>query len=103
MKRRIEMFVSLALVATALCCCSAAQANPEVYTGTLIASEAVAGSGAGRINIRIVSYTSDAEKTSLVEAFKNSQNEGLTRLRRMNKGFINIEGQPGRKVYAVLS
>lgn len=94
--------MSLALVAATLCCCAAAQANPEVYTGMLIASEAVAGSGAGRMNIRIVSYTSDAEKTSLVEAFKKKQNDGLTLLRSMNKGFIGIEGQPGRKIYAVL-
>jgi len=103
MKKRIEALVVLALIVTALTCNVGAQANPEVYTATLIASEAVAGSGAGRINIRIVSYSSNDEKTSLVEAFKKSQNDGLALLRGMNKGFINIEGQPGRKVYAVFS
>jgi len=53
-----EAILFLALIVTALCNV-AAQTNPEVYTATLIASEAVAGSGAGRINIRIVSYCSN--------------------------------------------
>ena len=80
-----------------------AQDNPEVYTAMLIASEAVAGTGAGRINIRISSYTSDAEKTSLVNAFKKSEQDGLVLLQAMSKGYINIEGQPGRKINAVFS
>jgi hypothetical protein len=80
-----------------------AQDSPEVYTAMLIASEAVAGSGAGRINIRIVSYTSDTERTNLMDAFKKSEGEGLALLRTLTKGYINIEGQSGRKIYAVFS
>ncbi len=80
-----------------------AQNTPEVYTAMLIASEAVAGSGAGRVNIRIMSYTTDAERTSLKEAFQKSQADGLALLKTMSKGYINIEGTSGRKIYAAFS
>jgi len=43
------------------------------------------------------------EKTSLVNAFKKSEQDGLELLRSMSKGYINIEGQPGRKINAVFS
>lgn len=79
-----------------------AQATPEVYTATVIASEGMAGA-TGRMNIRIVSYTTDAEKSRLLEAFQKSSEDGLALLRTMGKGFINIEGQPGRKIEAVFS
>ncbi len=82
---------------------AAAQSAPEVYTAMLIASEAVAGSGAGRINIRIISQSSEVERKNLKEAFQKSDAEGLALLQSMSKGFINIEGQPGRKVFAVFS
>jgi hypothetical protein len=78
-----------------------AQDNPEVYSATLIASEGLAGGTAGRIVIRIGSQTSAAEKTTLQEAFKKNQQDGLALLRTMSKGFINVEGQPGRKIFAV--
>jgi len=80
-----------------------AQSTPEVYTGMLIAAEAVAGSGAGRINIRVVSYTSEVERKNLKEAFQKSDADGLALLQTMSKGYINVEGQPGRKIYAVFS
>ena len=103
MRKSIENIISVILTAVALCSCVLSQAAPEVYTGMLIASEAVAGKGAGRINIRIMAYTTDAEKTSLKNAFQKSQDDGMALLRTMDKGFINIEGQPGRKIYAVFS
>jgi hypothetical protein len=81
---------------------ASAQGGPEVYTATAIASEGLPGS-TGRISIRIVSYTSDAEKNSLLEAFKKNPQEGMALLRTMSKGFINIEGKPGRKIEAVFS
>ena len=103
MTKPMKTVVSLVLAAVALCGCALAQGPPEVYTAMLIASEAVAGQGAGRVNIRIVSYTTDAEKASLKQAFQKSQDDGLALLKGMDKGFINIEGQPGRKIYAVFS
>ena len=103
MRKQINTVVSLALVVAILCFSLPAQDFPEVYTAMLIASEAVAGQGAGRINIRIMAYTSDAEKAALKTAFQKSQDDGMALLRGMDKGFINLEGQPGRKIYAVFS
>ena len=102
MGKMIKPF-AIALLVLATVTAAIAQNEPEVYSAMLIASEAVAGSGAGRVNIRIVTYTTDAERKSLTEAFQKSQDEGLALLRGMNKGFINIEGQPGRKIFAVFS
>jgi len=82
---------------------SSAQSSPEVYTGMLIASEAVAGSGAGRLNIRIVAYTSEVERNNLKDAFQKSDGQGLALLETMSKGYINVEGQQGRKIYAAFS
>ena len=79
-----------------------AQGAPEIYTATVIASEGLAGS-TGRISVRIVAYTSDAEKTNLLAAFKKDPQAGMTLLRSMSKGYINIEGQPGRKIEAVFT
>ncbi|HYX69453.1 MAG TPA: hypothetical protein VE825_09995 [Terriglobales bacterium] len=98
--------VLLISVAIALCCWSAspalAQDGPEVYTATVIASEGLAGS-TGRISIRIVAYTPETEKTSLLAAFKKDPQAGMALLRSMSKGYINIEGQPGRKIEAVFT
>lgn len=82
---------------------TSAQSAPEVYTGILIASEAVAGSGAGRINIRVVSHTTEAERNSLRDAFQKGDAEGMALLQTMSKGYVSIEGQKGRKIYAVFS
>ena len=81
---------------------ASAQSAPEVYTATAIASEGLAGS-TGRISVRIVAYTSDTEKANLLAAFKKDPAAGMTLLRGMSKGYINIEGRPGRKIEAVLT
>ena len=81
---------------------ASAQSAPEVYTATAIASEGLAGS-TGRISVRIVAYTSEAEKSNLLAAFKKDPAAGMTLLRTMSKGYINIEGQPGRKIEAVFT
>ncbi len=81
---------------------ASAQATPEVYTATVIAAEGIAGS-TGRINIRILSYTSETEKSRLLAAFQESSEGGMALLRSMSKGYINIEGQPGRKIEAVFA
>ena len=98
---------ALVLVALALCLGRAAwgqgeQGAPEVYTATAIASEGLSGSS-GRISIRIAAYTTAAEKQSLLAAFKRNPEDGLAMLRSMSKGYINIEGRPGRKIEAVFA
>jgi len=96
------------LTAAALTLCfwpaspASAQGGIEVYTATVIASEGLAGS-TGRISLRIVAYTSDAEKNNLLAAFKKSPEAGMALLRSMSKGYINIEGTSGRKIEAVFS
>ncbi len=80
-----------------------AQSNPEIYTATVIASEGVVGSTSGRISIRITSYTTSDENTALLNAFKKSTADGMAALRAMSKGYINVEGQPGRKIEAAYS
>lgn len=91
-------------IAVALCFWSLPLAFPqsmkEVYSATVIASEGAAGSS-GRVSIRIASYTSDAEKASLLEAFKKDPESGVALLRTMSKGFIVVEEQTGRKIEAV--
>lgn len=79
-----------------------AQGGPEVYTATAIASEGLSGS-TGRITLRITAYTTAAEKKSLLEAFQRNPEDGLALLRSMSKGYINIEGRPGRKIEAVFT
>ena len=75
--------------------------TPEVYTATAIATQSTADSSSGRVVIRINAYTTDAERQSLAAAFQKSPAaDGLALLRTMSKGYINIEGQPGRKIEA---
>jgi len=80
-----------------------AQQGEEAYSAMLIASEGLAGQTAGRIVVRISSYTTPAEKTDLKNAFQKGQPDGLALLKTMSKGYINIEGQQGRKIMAVFS
>jgi hypothetical protein len=79
-----------------------AQNTSEIYTATVIPSEGMPGAS-GRISIRIASYTSEAEKTELTQAFKKNNEDGVALLRTMSKGYVNIEGQPGRKIEAAFS
>lgn len=99
----LSTFAVLTLAALALATWparrAAAQSAPEVYTATAIASEGLAGS-TGRISIRLMGYTTEAEKKNLLAAFQKSPEAGLAQLRSMSKGYINIEGAPGRKVEA---
>lgn len=77
-----------------------AQEGGEVFTANAIPSETTVGNMGGRVVIRVVSYTSDAEKAKLVEAFKKDPATGLALLRTMSKGYLNVEGQSGRKIEA---
>lgn len=106
MSRLLGTLGFAASVFVVLCLCPAltvsAQDSPEIYTATVIASEGLPGAS-GRMNIRIVSRTTDEEKAKLIEAFQKSPDEGMRLLNSMTKGFINIEGQSGRKISAVFS
>ncbi len=82
---------------------ASAQQGEEAYTAMLIASEGLAGQTAGRIVVRITAHTTVAEKNDLKSAFQKSQDDGLNLLRTMSKGYINIEGQQGRKIMAVFT
>ncbi len=98
--------LALSTVVVALCCWQASPAfaqQSEIYTATAIASEGVTGEIAGRINIRIVAYTSEEEKSRLVTSFKKDPGDALALLRSMSRGYINIEGQAGRKILAVFA
>ena len=77
-----------------------AQQGAEIYTANAIASEAVPGAIYGRIVIRIASYTTPDEKTKLIEAFKKSSADGVTAMLPMSTGYLNVEGQDGRRIHA---
>ena len=91
----------LAVLSLTLCSGIAiAQQAADVYTANAIASEAVPGAIYGRIVIRIASYTTPDEKAKLIEAFKKSSADGVAALLPMSKGYLNVEGQDGRKIHA---
>src|SRR5262249_44655231 len=66
-----------------------------------IPSEGRAGAS-GRVVMRISSYTTEDERQQLLRAFRKSDQNGLALLRMMNKGYVNIEGQAGRRLHAAL-
>lgn len=100
MKRASQLFSLLAIICVLCAVIASAQEGTEIYNANAIASEAVPGAIYGRIVIRIASYTTPEERSKLVEAFKKSSADGVALLTTMSKGFLNIEGQPGRKLNA---
>lgn len=79
------------------------QVQTEDYSATVIPTEGLSGATT-RVLIRITSYTSEAEKKQLREAFsKEKPDEGLALLKTMSRGRITPEGQPGRKINAAFS
>ena len=74
-----------------------------IYTATVIPTVGQSG-GSANIRIQVISYTTDAERGQLKEAFsKEGSDNGLVLLRTMSKGYINIIGQSGRKIMAAFS
>jgi hypothetical protein len=74
--------------------------SQESYSAMAIASEGEPGAS-GRIAVRISFYTTDAEREQLLAAFKKSPaSDGMVLLRSMSKGYVNVEGQAGRRVHA---
>jgi hypothetical protein len=74
----------------------------QVYTATASTSQGLGGSS-GPIAIRIAGFSSDDEKASHVEAFITSDEDGVALLQTMRKVFVNVAGQPGRRIQAVFS
>jgi len=86
-----------------LCALPAAAQQGIIYTATVIPAVAQSG-GSANLRIQIVSYTTDAERTQLKEAFaKDGSDRGVTLLRTMSKGYINVSGQSGRKILAAFT
>jgi hypothetical protein len=74
-----------------------------MYTATVIPTVGQSG-GSANIRIQVISYTTDAERAQLKEAFsKEGSHNGLALLRTMSKGYINVIGQSGRKIMAACS
>lgn len=71
-----------------------------VYTATVIPAVAQSG-GSTTVRIQITAWTTDAEKAQLKKAFaEGGPEKGMALLRSMSKGYINVAGQGGRKIYA---
>lgn len=71
-----------------------------VYTATVIPAIAQSG-GSTTVRIQITAWTTDAEKAQLKKAFaEGGPEKGMALLRSMSKGYINVAGQGGRKIYA---
>ncbi len=97
----------LAAFVTAICfwwlSAAFAQGAVESYTAMVIPAEGYSG-GSARVTIQISSYTSDAEKQKLAEAFqKDNPADAIALVHTMNHGHINIEGQAGRDIAAAFS
>ena len=100
MNLALRLFASVFVIVTLCAGISRAQQAAEVYTANAIASEAVPGAIYGRIVMRVASYTTPDEKAKLVEAFKKSSEDGVTAMLPMSTGYLNVEGQDGRKIHA---
>jgi len=97
--RRLAMLA----FAAALCALPAVAQKGLIYSATVIPSIAVSG-GSVNVQLQIVSFTTDAEKTALKDVFASGgSDKGVNLLRTLSHGFINIAGQPGRKIYAAFS
>ena len=100
--RSFALACSLFLVMFALAFSSDAQQG-IVYSATVIPTVAVSG-GSVTVQMQIVSFTTDDEKTALKEVFATGgSDKGLSLLRTLSHGYINVAGQSGRKIYAAFS
>ncbi len=74
-----------------------------VYTATVIPAVAQSG-GSTTVRIQISSWTTDAERAQLKQAFaQDGPDKGTALLRSMAKGYINVAGQQGRKIFAAFT
>jgi hypothetical protein len=100
MKMTLRTCASLCVLLAFCTGIASSQQAADVYTANAIASEAVPGAIYGRIVIRVASYTTPGEKASLVEALKKSSEDGVAAMLPMSTGYLNVEGQDGRKIHA---
>lgn len=93
---RLSAMTALAMILT-----SAVFAQQGIaYTATVIPAVAQSG-GSTNVRIQITSWTNDAEKAQLKQVFaKDGSDKGMALLRTMSKGYINVAGQGGRKIFA---
>ena len=78
----------------------AASQQGIVYTATVIPAIAQSG-GSTTIRLQITAWTTDAEKAQLKQVFaQDGPDKGMALLRSMSKGYVNVAGQGGRKIYA---
>src|SRR5215470_8535113 len=74
-----------------------------IYSATVIPAIAQSG-GSTTVRIQITSWTTEAERAQLKQVFaKDGPEKGIALLRLMAKGYINLGGQPGRKIFAAFS
>lgn len=92
----------LLALASLLAAAAAFAQQVAVYTAIVIPAVAQSG-GSAQVRLQITSWTTDAERAQLKQAFAAGQDKGLALLRSMSKGYVNIATQPGGKVYAAFS
>jgi len=81
----------------------AASQQGIVYTATVIPAVAQSG-GSTTVRIQITAWTADVEKAQLKQVFAaEGPDKGLALLRTMSKGYINVSGQGGRKIFAAFT
>jgi len=96
---RLSAFFALVLILNSV----ASAQQGTVYTATVIPAVAQSG-GSTTVRIQITSWTTDAERAQLKQVFaKDGPDKGMTVLRSMSKGYINVAGQSGRKIFAAVT
>jgi hypothetical protein len=94
-QRLVLLVVLLALSAVVF-----AQDGPVTFTATAIGSQGRADSMSARVNIQVASYTPTAERQKLVNTLQQNPGAALAMLHNSTRGYINIEGHPGRTIEA---
>ena len=93
-KHRLVLLLVLLLVSALV----VAQDGPVTFTATAIGSQGTSQSMSARVDIRVASYTPTAERQKLVNTLQKDPDAALAMLRNSARGYINIEGHPGRTV-----
>ena len=93
----------LLILAAALFTAPATPQQGLIYSATVIPSVAVSG-GSVNVQMQIVSFTTDDEKTALKNVFSTSgSDKGVALLKTLSHGYINVAQQQGRKIFAAFS
>lgn len=74
-----------------------------VFTATVIPAVAESG-GSTTVRMQITAWTTESEKAQLKQVFaQDGPDKGMKLLRSMSKGYVNVAGQSGRKIYAAFA